>query len=154
MRIGGESKHKRAVKVWEKREFKNLDNTKELGTRNIKMALRRLRRFAREGAADEAALLQSPSSLPDILSRDLEDGAGEEVAGERVHLVDDVLEVLPRLERRELELGDEPVDLVEDEHRHDALLPRLLEHRVRLRAHALDRVDHEQGRGWDAAAAG
>ena len=74
----------------------------------------------------------------------LEDGAGEEVAGERVHLVDDVLEVLPRLERRELELGDEAVDLVEHEHRHDALLPRLLEHRVRLRAHALDRVDHEQ----------
>ncbi|MGB7372421.1 vWA domain-containing protein, partial [Erythrobacter sp.] len=53
VRIGGESKHKRAVKVWEKREFKNLDNTKELGTRNIKMALRRLRRFAREGAADQ-----------------------------------------------------------------------------------------------------
>src|SRR3546814_4532017 len=56
VRIGGESKHKRAVKVWEKREFKNLDNTKELGTRNIKMALRRLRRFAREGAADELDL--------------------------------------------------------------------------------------------------
>ncbi len=56
MRIGGEGKHKRAVKVWEKREFQNLDNTKELGTRNIKMALRRLRRFAREGAADELDL--------------------------------------------------------------------------------------------------
>jgi uncharacterized protein with von Willebrand factor type A (vWA) domain len=53
VRIGGESKHKRAIKVWEKREFKNLDNTKELGTRNIKMALRRLRRFAREGAQDQ-----------------------------------------------------------------------------------------------------
>src|SRR3546814_12870458 len=53
VRIGGESKHKRALKVWEKREFQNLDNTKELGTRNIKIALRRLRNFAREGAADE-----------------------------------------------------------------------------------------------------
>ena len=53
VRIGGESRHKRAIKVWEKREFANLDNTRELGTRNIKVALRRLRRFAREGAADE-----------------------------------------------------------------------------------------------------
>ena len=53
VRIGGESKHKRAVKVWDKREFANLDNTKELGTRNIKIALRRLRKFAREGALDE-----------------------------------------------------------------------------------------------------
>jgi uncharacterized protein with von Willebrand factor type A (vWA) domain len=53
VRIGGESKHGRAVKVWDKREFRNLDSTKELGTRNIKVALRRLRRFAREGAADE-----------------------------------------------------------------------------------------------------
>ena len=53
VRIGGESVHKRAVKVWDQREFRNLDNTRELGTRNIKIALRRLRRFAREGAADE-----------------------------------------------------------------------------------------------------
>ena len=53
VRIGGESRHKSAVKVWDKREFKNLDSTRELGTRNIKVALRRLRRFAREGAADE-----------------------------------------------------------------------------------------------------
>ena len=52
VRIGGESKHKRAVKVWEKREFRNLDDSVELGTRNIKVALRRLRRFAREGAQD------------------------------------------------------------------------------------------------------
>ena len=56
VRIGGEGKHGRAIKVWEKRDFKNLDNTKELGTRNIKVALRRLRRFAREGAADELDL--------------------------------------------------------------------------------------------------
>jgi uncharacterized protein len=53
VRIGGTSKHKRAVKVWEKREFQNLDSTKELGTRNIKVAMRRLRRFAREGALEE-----------------------------------------------------------------------------------------------------
>ncbi len=53
VRIGGESKHKRALKVWDQREFRNLDSTRELGTRNIKVALRRLRRFAREGAADE-----------------------------------------------------------------------------------------------------
>jgi uncharacterized protein with von Willebrand factor type A (vWA) domain len=53
VRIGGESKHKRAVKVWEKREFQNLDSTRELGTRNIKIAMRRLRRFAREGAQEE-----------------------------------------------------------------------------------------------------
>jgi uncharacterized protein with von Willebrand factor type A (vWA) domain len=53
VRIGGESKQKRALKVWDQREFKNLDNTKELGTRNIKIALRRLRKFAREGAQDE-----------------------------------------------------------------------------------------------------
>jgi uncharacterized protein with von Willebrand factor type A (vWA) domain len=53
VRIGGEGKHGRAIKVWEKREFKNLDSSVELGTRNIKVALRRLRRFARDGAADE-----------------------------------------------------------------------------------------------------
>jgi uncharacterized protein with von Willebrand factor type A (vWA) domain len=53
VRIGGESRHKRAIKVWDKREFANLDSKRELGTRNIKVALRRLRRFAREGAADE-----------------------------------------------------------------------------------------------------
>ena len=52
VRIGGEGGQKKAVKIWEKREFKNLDDTVELGTRNIKIALRRLRRFAREGAAD------------------------------------------------------------------------------------------------------
>ena len=56
VRIGGESRHKRAIKVWEKREFKDLANDVELGTRNIKMALRRLRRFARTGAADELDL--------------------------------------------------------------------------------------------------
>ena len=56
VRIGGESRHKRALKVWEKREFQNLDNTRELGTRNIKVALRRLRRFAREGNPDELDL--------------------------------------------------------------------------------------------------
>lgn len=53
VRIGGEGRHGRAIKVWDQRAFRNLDNTKELGTRNIKVALRRLRRFAREGTADE-----------------------------------------------------------------------------------------------------
>ncbi len=53
VRIGGESTHRRAIKVWDQRMFRDLDNTRELGTRNIKVALRRLRRFAREGAAEE-----------------------------------------------------------------------------------------------------
>ena len=54
VRIGqDESRHRRAVKVWDKREFRDLDDAVELGTRNIKLALRRLRRFAREGAATE-----------------------------------------------------------------------------------------------------
>ncbi len=56
VRIGGEGKHNKAIKVWEKRDFANLDNTKQLGTRNIKVALRRLRRFAREGTPDELDL--------------------------------------------------------------------------------------------------
>jgi hypothetical protein len=57
VRIGQEeSRHQRAVKVWDKREFKNLDDRVELGTRNIKLALRRLRQFAREGAALELDL--------------------------------------------------------------------------------------------------
>ena len=56
VRIGGESRHKRAIKVWEQRQFRNLDSDVELGTRNIKVALRRLRRFAREGAAEELDL--------------------------------------------------------------------------------------------------
>ncbi|MEZ0496697.1 VWA domain-containing protein [Sphingomonas sp. IW22] len=56
VRIGDDSQHKRAIKVWDKREFANLDSNRELGTRNIKVALRRLRRFAREGAADELDL--------------------------------------------------------------------------------------------------
>lgn len=51
VRIGQhEGKNRRAVKVWDRREFRNLDDTIELGTRNIKIALRRLRQFAREGA--------------------------------------------------------------------------------------------------------
>jgi uncharacterized protein with von Willebrand factor type A (vWA) domain len=57
IRIGQEgSRQRRAVKVWDKREFRNLDDSVELGTRNLKVALRRLRRFAREGAADELDL--------------------------------------------------------------------------------------------------
>lgn len=57
IRIGQhESRNKRAVKVWDKREFRNLDDTVEIGTRNIKIALRKLRKFAREGASDELDL--------------------------------------------------------------------------------------------------
>jgi len=54
VRIGQhESRQRRAVKVWDRRDFANLDDSVELGTRNIKLALRRLRRFARQGAADQ-----------------------------------------------------------------------------------------------------
>ncbi len=57
IRIGQDgNRNFRAVKVWDKREFKNLDDDVEVGTRNIKVALRRLRRFAREGAATELDL--------------------------------------------------------------------------------------------------
>ena len=57
VRIGQESgRSGRAVKVWDKREYKNLDDTVEIGIRNIKVALRKLRRFAREGAPDELDL--------------------------------------------------------------------------------------------------
>ncbi len=60
IRIGQkESRHQRAIKVWDKREFKDLAGDVELGVRNIKVALRRLRRFAREGAADELDLDQT-----------------------------------------------------------------------------------------------
>jgi len=53
IRMGGPGGQRKAVKVWEQREYRNLDDGVELGTRNIKVALRKLRRFAREGAADE-----------------------------------------------------------------------------------------------------
>lgn len=56
IRIGGTGQHKSAVKVWDQRAYKDYDDTKELGTRNIKVALRRLRRFAREGNALELDL--------------------------------------------------------------------------------------------------
>ncbi|MDP1775624.1 MAG: VWA domain-containing protein, partial [Moraxellaceae bacterium] len=52
IRMAGPSRNKSAVKVWEKREFRNLDDNVELGIRNIKLALRRLRRFARQGAEE------------------------------------------------------------------------------------------------------
>lgn len=57
VRIGqDQGRHGRAVKVWDKREFRNLDDSVELGVRNIKVALRRLRRFARQGAPEELDL--------------------------------------------------------------------------------------------------
>jgi uncharacterized protein with von Willebrand factor type A (vWA) domain len=60
VRIGQDkSRNRSAVKVWDKREFANLDDGVELGTRNLKMALRKLRRFARRGAATELALAET-----------------------------------------------------------------------------------------------
>ncbi len=57
IRIGQDgNRHNRAVKVWDKRQFRNLDDSVELGTRNIKVALKRLRQFARSGAASELDL--------------------------------------------------------------------------------------------------
>ncbi|MBK4736942.1 vWA domain-containing protein [Noviherbaspirillum pedocola] len=56
IRIGGEGGNRSAVKVWEARAYRDYDGERELGTRNIKVALRRLRRFAREGADEELAL--------------------------------------------------------------------------------------------------
>jgi len=57
IRIGqSSSRHRRAVKVWDQREYRNFDDTVELGTRNMKLALRKLRKFAREGAADQLDL--------------------------------------------------------------------------------------------------
>jgi uncharacterized protein len=57
VRVGQhESRHRRAVKVWDRRDFRDLDDTVELGTRGMKLALRRLRRFARQGAATELDL--------------------------------------------------------------------------------------------------
>jgi uncharacterized protein len=57
IRIGqNESRHRRAIKVWDKREFRDLDDSVELGTRNLRVALRRLRQFARIGAAEELDL--------------------------------------------------------------------------------------------------
>ncbi len=57
VRIGQEAgRHRRAVKVWDERRFRDLDDRVEIGTRQIKLALRRLRRFAREGAAEELDL--------------------------------------------------------------------------------------------------
>jgi uncharacterized protein with von Willebrand factor type A (vWA) domain len=57
IRIGQQSsRNRRAVKVWDQREYRNFDDTVELGTRNLKMALRKLRKFAREGAPDQLDL--------------------------------------------------------------------------------------------------
>ena len=65
VRIGqDEGRHGRAVKVWDRREFRDLDDEVELGTRAIKVALRRLRRWAREGAAGRARPRPAPSAAP------------------------------------------------------------------------------------------
>jgi uncharacterized protein with von Willebrand factor type A (vWA) domain len=63
VRIGQEeSRHRRATKVWDKRQFKNLDANVEIGTRNIKVALRKLRQFARTGSSEELALDETISA--------------------------------------------------------------------------------------------
>lgn len=63
VRIGQEgSRHRRAVKVWDKREFRDFDDQVEIGTRSIKLALRRLRRFARDGAGVELDLPETIGS--------------------------------------------------------------------------------------------
>lgn len=56
IRIGGAGGNRTAIKVWDARAYRDYDDDRELGTRNIKVALRRLRKFAREGAAEELAL--------------------------------------------------------------------------------------------------
>lgn len=56
IRIGGESRNRTAVKVWEQRTYRDYDASREIGTRNVKIALRRLRKFARHGAHDEFSL--------------------------------------------------------------------------------------------------
>jgi uncharacterized protein with von Willebrand factor type A (vWA) domain len=68
VRIGQQgSRHRRATKVWDRREYRNLDDSVELGTRNIKVALRKLRKFAREGAADQL-------DLPDTIDKTARNG--------------------------------------------------------------------------------
>ncbi|MBO0902301.1 vWA domain-containing protein [Jiella sonneratiae] len=63
VRIGQhESRHRRAVKVWDRREFKDLDDDVELGTRNIRIAMKRLRRWVRQGAREEFALDETITS--------------------------------------------------------------------------------------------
>jgi uncharacterized protein with von Willebrand factor type A (vWA) domain len=56
VRIGGKGRNRTAVKVWDQRSYRDYDAERELGTRNIKVALRRLRKFARQGAEEELAL--------------------------------------------------------------------------------------------------
>ena len=62
IRVGGKSRNKKAVKVWEKREFKNLDSDEQISARNIHVALRRLRKFARTGAQDQLDIDDTISS--------------------------------------------------------------------------------------------
>jgi uncharacterized protein with von Willebrand factor type A (vWA) domain len=67
VRIGQDKgRHGKAVKVWDKREYKNLDDSVELGTRNIKVALRRLRKWARQGAETE---LDLPGTIKDTANK-------------------------------------------------------------------------------------
>jgi len=65
IRIGGQSTHKRATKVWEQRQFRNLDDKQLIGIRNLKMAMRKLRQFARSGSANELDLNDTIRSTAD-----------------------------------------------------------------------------------------
>ncbi len=65
VRIGGDGGGKSATKMWQKRDFRSLRGETEIGTRNMKMALRRLRRFVREGAEDEFDLQETIKSTAD-----------------------------------------------------------------------------------------
>ena len=65
IRVGSEGRNKKATKVWEQRDFKDLDDSVQVGARNIQVALRRLRKFARTGAHDELDLPQTIRSTAD-----------------------------------------------------------------------------------------
>ena len=82
IRVGGQGKNKKAVKVWDRRDFKNLDESVEIGTRNIKVALRRLRKFARTGSADELDLDDTISSTAKNAGLDIDAIEREDAARE------------------------------------------------------------------------
>ena len=69
IRLGGNSRNKSAVKIWDKREFKNLDDQVSMNTRNIKVALRRLRKFARLGSELEFDLVDQWMNMLKFLKK-------------------------------------------------------------------------------------
>ncbi len=88
VRIGSAGARQRsAVKVWEAREYRNFDDSVELGTRNMKLAMRRLRKFAREGAADQLDLdgtISATARNAGLLDLKLDPGASEHREGAAV----------------------------------------------------------------------